>query len=146
VDDRVKTLRAAAKRLLGRGVRDGAATLAHMAADLACEDPEDINEYEFRQLGLLLARLADIDGTRRILDRVDRVDRVDRLRRRAPPSIIPSLRNGNGKCWRYNSSMALIHMYACNPAGRSGGFSPMAFRMRCLARAMSSGDPGIAGG
>jgi hypothetical protein len=93
VDDRVKTLRAAAKRLLGRGVRDGAATLAHMAADLACEDPEDINEYEFRQLGLLLARLADIDGTRRILDRVDRVDIKEEVRQCLVATL---LRQGRG--------------------------------------------------
>jgi hypothetical protein len=64
-----------------------------MAADLACEDPEDINEYEFRQLGLLLARLADIDGTRRILDRVDRVDIKEEVRQCLVATL---LRQGRG--------------------------------------------------
>jgi len=73
-------LRMAARRLLGRDVRDAAATLATLAATLADEHHDEIDVHEFRALGLVLARLADIKGTRCIIYRVDRVDIQEELR------------------------------------------------------------------
>lgn len=93
MDDRVRTLRMAARRLLGRDVRDGAAALATMAATLADENHDEIDVHEFRALGLVLARLADINGTRRIIYRVDRVEIKEELRQCLVATL---LRQGRG--------------------------------------------------
>jgi len=88
MDDRVRTLRMAARRLLGRDVRDAAATLATLAATLADEHHDEIDVHEFRALGLVLAQLADINGTRCIIHRVDRVDIQEELRQCLVASLL----------------------------------------------------------
>jgi hypothetical protein len=73
-DDRVSTLRAMARRVLSRDLREGAAVLAEYALHHFHRNREDVEDVERRQLGLLCARLGNTYETRQLLPLIERMD------------------------------------------------------------------------
>jgi hypothetical protein len=73
-DDRVSTLRAMARRVLYRDLREGAAVLADHALHHFHRNVEDMGDVERRQMGLLCARLGKARETTELIPLMERVD------------------------------------------------------------------------